>query len=139
MLFLNFIRKMVRQIWGYYPFWNRNTADFSVVDLVPLLRWTLSYTLDQANWDAFSRRRGGLTNYWLSNESPILFSDFGADLVDEYPDSHFLTALNGKLTSWSNPHGSSLRWIDHNLQISVYYVAKKIGKMNIDQISQTRL
>ena len=99
----------------------------------------LSYTLDQADRDAFSRRRGGLTNYWLSNESPILFSDFGVDLVDEYPDSHFLTALNGKLTSWSNPHGSSLRWIDHNLQISVYYVAKKIGKMNIDQISQTRL
>ena len=30
---------MVRQIWGYDPFWNRNTADFSVVDLVPLLRW----------------------------------------------------------------------------------------------------
>ena len=129
---------MVRQIWGYYPFWNRNTADFSVVDLVPLLRWTLSYTLDQADRDAFSRRRGGLTNYWLSNESPIFFSDFGADLVDEYPDSHFLTALTGKLTSWSNPHGSSLRWIDHNLYISVYYVAKKIGKMNMDQISQTR-
>lgn len=70
----------------------------------------LSYTLDQAQRDVFARRIGSYTDYWISNESPLLFSDFGKDLLKDRPGSHFLTALNGSPIAWSDPHGASMTW-----------------------------
>lgn len=72
----------------------------------------LSYTLDQESRDAFARRIGDLTDHWISNESPMLFSDFGGDLVNERPNSEFLMALNGRPIAWTDPHGASITWME---------------------------
>ncbi|PIE15704.1 MAG: hypothetical protein CSA68_06435 [Rhodobacterales bacterium] len=71
----------------------------------------LSYTLDPAQRDAFARRIGTLTDHWVSNESPALFSDFGRDLLEQRPNSDFLMALNGRPIAWADPHGASITWI----------------------------
>ena len=71
----------------------------------------LAYTLDLARRDVFARRIGKLTDYWISNESPVLFSDFGSDLLETRPDSDFLMALNGRPVAWTDPHGASIKWI----------------------------
>ena len=72
----------------------------------------LSYTLDKASRDVFARRIGNLADFWLSNESPTLFSNFGNDLVPERPKGDFLMALNGRPMAWADPHGASLTWIE---------------------------
>lgn len=72
----------------------------------------LSYTLDQAQRDTFTRRIGALTDHWVSNESPSLFSDFGSDLLDARANGDFLMALNGRPIAWTDPHGASITWIE---------------------------
>jgi len=72
----------------------------------------LCYTLDQEARDAFVKRVGGLTDVWISNESPELYSAFGKDLIPARHDSNFLMALNGRPLAWTNPHGMSMTWID---------------------------
>lgn len=72
----------------------------------------LSYTLDQKPRDVFAQRVGNLANYWISNESPKLFSDFGSDLLDKRPSSDFLMALNGNPVAWADPHGAMITWMD---------------------------
>lgn len=72
----------------------------------------LSYALDQAQRDAFARRVGDLTDHWVSNESPMLFSDFGSEMADERPGSDFLMALNGSPIAWADPHGAHVTWVD---------------------------
>ena len=77
----------------------------------------LSYTLDQVQRDAFARRVVDLADNWISNESPVLFSDFGSELVDERPNSDFLLALNGNPTAWADPHGAHVTWMDDSNSI----------------------
>lgn len=72
----------------------------------------LSYTLDQERRDSFARRVGDLADHWISNESPMLFSEFGGELAGERPGSDFLLALNGSPIAWAGPHGTHVAWID---------------------------
>ena len=72
----------------------------------------LSYTLDQSRRDAFAQRMAGLRGHWISNESPVLFSEFGSDLLDRRPGSDFLVAQDGSPIAWADPHGARIAWID---------------------------
>lgn len=79
----------------------------------------LSYTLDIEQRDAFADRVRILTDYWVSNESPVLFSSFGKDLKNERPGSDFLLALNGKPIAWTDPHGASITAVEHAADLQV--------------------
>ena len=72
----------------------------------------LSYTLDAKQRDIFAERISTLTDYWVSNESPVSFSSLGRDLIGERPGSDFLLALNGEPIAWTDPHGASITAVD---------------------------
>ena len=75
----------------------------------------LSYTLDQGRRDAFADRISDLTPYWLSNESPTLFSGIGSQVIDNRPGGDFLITLNRQPMAWSDPHGATLTWLGQEL------------------------
>ena len=77
----------------------------------------LSYTLETKQRDAFAERIRTLTDYWVSNELPLLFSSFGCDLINERTGSDFLLALNGKPFAWTDPHGASIIAVEHSTDV----------------------
>jgi hypothetical protein len=68
----------------------------------------LAYVADRADRDAFARRAMSLCSYWISNESPQVFSD---TLVPGGAPGRFLLSVNRKRVAWTDPHGAALEWI----------------------------
>jgi hypothetical protein len=68
----------------------------------------LAYVADRADRDAFARRVQSLCPYWISNESPRVFS---GNAPGGAP-GRFLMAVNGSPVAWTDPHGAALEWIN---------------------------
>lgn len=78
----------------------------------------LTYLKDENEREAFARYVRTLCSYWISNESPGVFTAIARNLENDGKDhpGKFLMSMNGEPIAWTDPHGQSVDWID-NLSI----------------------
>lgn len=70
----------------------------------------LNYLPTQEGRDRFADQALALADYWIANESPMVLPQIAAKVPDAVAGS-FLLSLNAQPIAWTNPHGSSIRWI----------------------------
>lgn len=70
----------------------------------------LNYLPAQEDRDKFADEASTLADYWIANEAPMVFPQIAAKAPDSVAGS-FLLSLNSQPVAWTNPHGSSIRWI----------------------------
>lgn len=70
----------------------------------------LNYLPNQESRDSFADQAMTLADYWISNESPMVLPQIATQTPDGVAGS-FLLSLNAEPIAWTNPHGSSIRWI----------------------------
>jgi hypothetical protein len=72
----------------------------------------LGYVARPAARQQFARRVTSLCDVWVSNEPPGVFPDMAGRLGSRR--GRLLLAVNGAPVAWSDPHGASLEWIEHD-------------------------
>jgi hypothetical protein len=60
---------------------------------------------------AFADAICGLCDFWLSNETPRLFTDIAAKAGEPPAPGDFLISVNREPVAWADPHGAALTWI----------------------------
>lgn len=70
----------------------------------------LNYLPTQESRDSFADQALALADYWIANESPMVLPQIATKTPDGVAGS-FLLSLNAEPLAWTNPHGSSIRWI----------------------------
>ena len=61
---------------------------------------------------AFVQTLRDLDVVWVSNEPPELLPDASQALAKPWPPGQFLLTMNGQSVAWTDPHGTTLDWID---------------------------
>jgi len=72
----------------------------------------LPYVSSAAEREEFARSVGLFCNYWIANETPLVFPDIARGAGPEGPRGSFLLSMNGIPVAWTDPHGAWLDWID---------------------------
>lgn len=73
----------------------------------------LNYLPSQENRDRFMAAALRSSAYWISNESPLVVPQIALKVTGAHNVGSFLLSLNGVPVGWTNPHGTSLEWIEH--------------------------
>ncbi len=71
----------------------------------------ISYLQSREDIDRFVSIITNLPATWISNESPLVFPDFVAQLAGPPPKGQFLLAINGRPVAFTGPHGQLINWI----------------------------
>jgi hypothetical protein len=68
----------------------------------------LAYVAERTDREAFAARVTSLCPFWISNESPRVFSNTARPGEGA---GRFLLSVNGSPVAWTDPHGASIEWI----------------------------
>ena len=71
----------------------------------------LAYIADRSMREQFVTAVTDLDATWISNEHPMVFPEFAANLPFDPPANQFLLAVDGNPVATTGPHGQSINWI----------------------------
>jgi hypothetical protein len=72
----------------------------------------LAYIANPVDRQAFAGTVASLCQYWISNESPLVFPDQANQVGRTGAAGHFLMSVNGRPVAWTDPHGAAIDWIE---------------------------
>jgi hypothetical protein len=71
----------------------------------------LAYVAKRAERQAFAMSVRGLCDYWICNESPLVFPEVAARVTGHGRREGFLLSVNARPVAWTDPHGAAIDWI----------------------------
>ncbi|WP_216856103.1 DUF2332 family protein [Acidisphaera sp. S103] len=71
----------------------------------------LAYVASRADRQAFAVRVMSLCQFWIANETPLVFPDIARRTDTTGRPGDFLLSVNGSPVAWTDPHGGSIEWI----------------------------
>lgn len=71
----------------------------------------LNYLQSREDINKFVSTVTKLPATWISNESPLVFPEFAAQLSEPPPKDQFLLAIDGKPVAFTGPHGQFIHWL----------------------------
>jgi hypothetical protein len=72
----------------------------------------LAYVPGETERRAFATAVASCCDYWVSNEAPRALMDIAARAPAQPPRERFILAVNGVPVAWTDPHGTTVEWID---------------------------
>jgi hypothetical protein len=75
----------------------------------------LAYVAGAAARRSFAETVTSLCNYWICNESPIVFPEMASRIGTTGRPGRFLMSVNSNPVAWTDPHGAAIDWtVDPN-------------------------
>jgi hypothetical protein len=72
----------------------------------------LAYIPERREREAFGEHAMALCDYWIANESPRLLPAIASSVAVASSSGRFLLSLNGAPVAWTDPHGTTLEWMN---------------------------